>query len=375
MTYYVDTYESLTSVAAHLRSCDRIALDTEAASFHRYSQRACLVQVSTPTVDALIDPIALADLGPLSGPLNRSELEVVMHDADSDLRILDRDFSLRVARVFDTRVAAQLLGEPAIGLAALLEKHLGIALDKRFQRADWSIRPLPPEMVAYAITDTKHLVALRDRLELDLKAKDRFEWAQEEFALLPGIRWSPREPDPDAYLRISGVRDLGPVHKGVARALNDCRDAIAKEADRAPFRVFGNEHLVAMAMAAPRTLSELSAVPRIPSSIVQRYGSRIVDAVAEALAQPPIEGARKPPRARERFDPATEERMARLKVVRTSRADELGLDPGVLCPNGTLAAIARAWSAPRKDLGEVAELKRWQRLALGQESLVKALNG
>src|SRR5690242_10584770 len=126
MIEFIDTYNKLHEFAAHLLNCDRIALDTEAASFHRYSQRSCLVQVSTGAVDAIIDPMAVPDLSGLTAPLSRGDLLVVMHDADSDLRALDRDFALRVARVFDTRVAAQLLGEPAIGLAALLEKYLEI---------------------------------------------------------------------------------------------------------------------------------------------------------------------------------------------------------------------------------------------------------
>ena len=173
MIRYIDTYDAIGGLAADLLSCDSIALDTEAASFHRYSQRACLVQISAAGFDALIDPFAIPDLEPLRPVLIRDRLETVMHDADSDLRILDRDYGLRVGKVFDTRVAAQLLGEPGIGLAALLEKYLATKLDKRFQRADWSLRPLSPEMMEYAASDTRHLHALRDLLRNELSNRGR----------------------------------------------------------------------------------------------------------------------------------------------------------------------------------------------------------
>ena len=375
MIEFIDSYDKLHEFAEHLLNCDRIALDTEAASFHRYSQRSCLVQVSTGAVDAIIDPMAVPDLSGLMAPLSSGDLLVVMHDADSDLRALDRDFALRVARVFDTRVAAQLLGEPGIGLAALLEKYLEITLDKRFQRADWSMRPLSADMVEYAVTDTKHLVALSDRLRGELLAGGRLEWAQEEFSLLPAVRWSPREQDPDAYLRVAGVRRLSPVQRTLARALYECRDTIAREMDRAPFRVMGNEHLVAIAAAEPRTLSELSGVPRMPPSIVQRYGSRIVAALTDALSKPLVETSRRPARSREPHDPTVEERVSRLKALRSARALQYQIDPGVLFPNGTLVALARAWSGPQTDFDSVPSLRRWQRGVLGEVSLREALAG
>jgi len=375
MIRYIDTYDAIRDLADDLRSCDSIALDTEAASFHRYSQRACLVQISTGAFDSLIDPLALPDLEPLRPMLVRSDLETVMHDADSDLRILDRDYGLRVGKVFDTRIAAQLLGEPGIGLAALLEKYLDTKLDKRFQRADWSIRPLSDEMMEYAASDTRHLHRLRDLLRTELSSRGRLAWADEEFARLPQTKWEPREPEADPHMRMAGVRALGPDHRRVARGLYGWRDATAKAMDRAPFRVMGNEHLVAIAAVAPKNLAELEAVPRLPPSMVARWGDQLLRAVAAALAQPPEEESRPSRGARSKYDPAVEERLVRLKALRSSRAVELGLEPGVLCPNGTLGAMAKAWVGPRTDLAAVTELRVWQRQALGEDVVRKALGG
>lgn len=375
MISYIDTYDMLRDLAATLRSCDRIAVDTEAASFHRYSQKTCLVQVSTTELDAVIDPNGLPDLEPLHEVLRTPKTETVMHDADSDLRVLDRDFRLHVAKVFDTRVAAQLLGEPGIGLAALLEKYLGETLDKRFQRADWSQRPLTPEMIEYAASDTRHLHALRSRLHKELESRGRLEWAEEEFAALASVRWTPRDDDDEAYLRVSGVRALPPPQRAVMQALYDWRDATAQAMDRAPFRVIGNEYLVAIARVSPRNMADLKGVPRLPPSLIDRYGDQMLAAVEQGITNPKPVERRDRPRRQGGFDPGVDERLQRLKALRAAKALELGLEAGVLCPNATLTAVARAWTGPRTNVGEVVELRRWQWRALGDDAMRAALTG
>ncbi|MGH7605718.1 MAG: ribonuclease D, partial [Gemmatimonadales bacterium] len=224
---YVATPGALTALVESVRREPRVAVDTEAASFHRYRDRIYLIQLSTPRETALIDPLAVADLAPLGTILADPEIEKVFHDADYDLRVLDRDYGFRAVRLFDTRIAAQLVGEPAIGLAALLEKFLGVKLAKEHQKADWSRRPLPAGMLAYAAADTHHLLALRDLLERRLRELGRLAWATEEFAQLERLRWTggggPGGPEPgagatggpggsnsDAYLRVKGVKALPP---------------------------------------------------------------------------------------------------------------------------------------------------------------------
>ena len=159
-----------------------LAVDTEAASFHRYRDRVYLLQLSTREATVVVDPLAVEDLGDFGAMLADRSVEVVFHDADYDLRLLGREFGFVATNLFDTRIAAQLLNEPGIGLAALLEKYLGVKLDKRFQRADWSGRPLSPGMLEYAASDTHYLPTLRDILESRLAEMGRLEWAREEFA-------------------------------------------------------------------------------------------------------------------------------------------------------------------------------------------------
>ena len=175
--------ERLEALAVQLSGAGLLAIDTEAAGYHRYHDRICLLQVSTRTDTWVIDTLAVSDIAPLTPLLASDAVEVVLHDADYDLRLLARDYGVRVTHLFDTKLAAQLLGEPQIGLASLLEKHLGVKLDKKHQRADWAQRPLPEDMIAYAAEDTKHLAALRDVLRRALERANRMHWAEEEFEL------------------------------------------------------------------------------------------------------------------------------------------------------------------------------------------------
>jgi ribonuclease D len=362
---------SLEALAARFTEASRIAFDTESASFHRYTDRVYLIQVSSDRETALVDPLALPDLSPLGALLADERIEVVFHDADYDLRVLDRDYGFRACRVFDTRIAAQLLGEPAVGLAALMEKYLGVALDKRLQRADWSTRPLTPAMIAYAAADTMHLPGLRDLLAGKLQAAGRWAWAQEEFAQLEHLRWTAPLSE-DGYLRIKGARLLPRRSQAVLRAVHQWREQVAQGLDRSPFRVMPNEALLALARSVPQSLEQLHAVRGLPTSLAKRYGDQLLAAVSRGLAAPLDSLAVPERRPRQRPDAAQEARFERLKLLRNRRAEELTLEPGVICPNGALQAIARAAPSRRDALREIVELRRWQIEALGAAAILEA---
>lgn len=346
----------------------QLAIDTEAASFHRYHDRVYLLQVSSRRHTIVVDPLAVTDLSLLGEALRDPAVEVVFHDADYDLRLLERQFGFRAARLFDTRVAAQLLDEPGIGLAALLEKHLGVTLDKRFQRADWSQRPLTPEMLRYAATDTMHLLTLRDRLAADLDATDRMGWAAEEFALLETVRWN-EAPDEPAWLRMKGAKALKPRELAALRELHGWRDELAQRLDRAAFRILNNEPLLAIAKSLPTDLEGLRGIAGIGPETLSRRGNQLLAAVerARALPEHALPRLERPPRRAP--DLVYEARVERLKARRNALAPTLGLQPGVLCPNGTLEAIARSNPTTLEELATVPELRRWQLQAIGGELL------
>lgn len=333
------------------------------------------MQASITGFDFLIDTIALSDLTPLGTVLSSPTVEVVLHDADADLRVLDRDFGIHVARVFDTRVAAQVVGEPAIGLAALLLKYCGVTLDKRYQRADWSVRPLPVELVEYAASDTRHLSALRDALGSRLRDMARDSWAEEEFARLPHTRWSPPTDERDGHERLRGYRALPLDRRGVAQALYEWRDETARLADRAPFRVLGNEQIVQLARVAPKDLTALRGIPGVGASLITRHGEDLLRIIRDGLLRAPSVHRKRTDRPIAAADPRTEERMRRLKALRAGRAASLGIDPGVLCPNSTLAAMATLSRSDAGGFDSVGELRRWQREAMGGDAVLRATLG
>ena len=373
MDSYVARPDSLAELMAAVRREPRIAVDTEAASFHRYRDRIYLIQISTANRTALIDPLAVADLSPVGAVLADRGIEKTFHDADYDLRVLDRDYGFRAARLFDTRIAAQLAGEPAIGLAALLEKYAGVKLAKEHQKADWSQRPLPPPMLAYAAEDTRHLLALRDALERRLRELGRLEWANEEFARLEALRWTGvAEGDTDGYLRVKGAKGLPPRALAAFRELHRWRETVAERDDKAPFRVIGNDSLLAISKALPTTAGDLGKLKDVPASLARRHGDALLDAVARARALPETELPRLERSARPPKDPAFDARVERLKAVRNRAASELGIDPGVLCGRTTLEAVARAAPKDHAGLAQVGELRRWQSGVLG-EAMLEAL--
>jgi ribonuclease D len=243
----IQTAADLASLVERLRRAPLVAVDTEAASFHRYQDRIYLLQLSSRQETAVVDPLAAGTLAPVGELLADPAVEIVFHDADYDLRLLDREYNLHAEALFDTRVAAQLLNEPGIGLAALLEKYLGVRLDKRFQRADWSARPLSADMLAYAASDTRYLPELRDILARELEARGRMEWAREEFGLLTGIRAADPNGAEPGWLRLKGAKALRGRELAVLREVWEWREGVARRADRATFRILNNEPMLAIA--------------------------------------------------------------------------------------------------------------------------------
>ena len=368
MDSYVGSSETLSQVITAFRRDPLVAVDTEAASFHKYLDRIYLVQLSTTTHTAIIDPLAVADLTAVGDLLADRVVEKVFHDADYDLRILDRDYRFRAVSLFDTRIAAQLAGEPAIGLAALLEKYVGVKLSKAHQRADWSQRPVPPEMLAYAADDTRHLPALREALRIRLRELGRLSWAEEEFGPLEALRWTGANAA-DGYLRIKGARTLTDRQLGALRELYRWREELGAQQDRATFRIIGNDALLAVSRTLPRTAVALAQTAGVPPVLAARHGTELIACVHRALALDEEALPRIERSARTRKDPAFDARVDRLKAVRNRVAKEMGLDPGVLCGRGTLELIARARPKDRAGLAQVGGLRRWQINVLGDAML------
>jgi ribonuclease D len=362
---YLDTVPAVEQLTARIAGVRELALDTEGASFHRFVDRIYLLQLSTRDTHAVIDPLPIGQPAGLGRLLEDPAVEVVFHDADYDLRLLEQDYGWKIKHIFDTRIAAQLLGYTAFGLAALLERFFGVKLDKKHQRADWSMRPLTADMLDYAAQDTRYLLELKDRMSAELERMGRMAWAREEFALLEGTRWADEEPGM-GFLRLKGARDLNRRELAVLRELAPWRDAVAKQMDRATFRVLGNEQLLEVSRAQPRTRDALAKIKGMPRGILEQRGAELLDAVTRALDVPEAELPRFPKAARWDRDPDFDARVSALKTARDEAAKRLSLDPGVLCSRDRMEAVARRNPATVDELMEVTELRRWQAGELAQ---------
>lgn len=368
---YLDTTSVVDTFLESISDTNTLALDTEGASFHRFVDRIYLLQLSTRERTAIIDPIPIGQPAALGRLLEEPGVEIVFHDADYDLRLLHQDYGWHVRNIFDTRVAAQLLGLKAFGLAALLERYFGVKLDKKHQRADWSMRPLTPGMLDYAAQDTIHLLELRDRLKLELEQLGRWTWAQEEFRLLEGTKW-PGDDAGNAFLRIKGARDLTRRELAVLRELVPWRDGVARALDRATFRVVGNEQLLEASRVKPASRDALAAIKGMPRGMIESRGEEILAAVQRGVAVPDAELPRFPKAARWDRDPDFDARTTALKTVRDAAASRLDLDPGVLCSRDRLESVARKNPSTREELDAISELRNWQKAELGEDFL-KAL--
>lgn len=368
---YLDTDASVTEWLKGARKAKRLALDTEGASFHRYVDRIYLLQLSTDEKHAIIDPLAVASPALLGELIEDPKVEVVFHDADYDLRLLHQDYGWNVRHVFDTRVAAQLLGLKAFGLAALLERAFGLKLDKKHQRADWSMRPLTADMLDYAAQDTMHLLGLRDQLHDELEKKGRLAWAREEFERLESVRWAPDDSS-NAFLKVKGARDLTRRELAVFRELVQWRDAAALKLDRATFRVVSNDVLIEAAKSHPASKEGLGKLKGMPRGILERAAPEIIAAIDRGLAVPESDLPKFPKSARWDRDPEFDAKVGAVKQVRDAAATRLELDPGVLCSRERMETVVRLLPGEADELTQIPEFRRWQIAELGA-GFVKAL--
>ena len=376
---YVQTPAAAGRVEAALAGASSVALDCEAAGFHRYSDRLCLVQLSTPDETFVLDPLAVDPVPCLKPFLEDRGRRVVMHGGAYDLRLLARDLGIMVASPADTQIAASLLGETAVGLQALLERHLGVRVSKKFQRADWAKRPLTREMIDYAAGDTRHLHRLIAALEGELRRKGRLGWAEEEYRRLAESAADARddEPAPDPVTRFKLARRMDDRSVTALREVIAWRDGIARAWDRAPFRVVGDAALAAVVTERPASIGALAAVKGFPARLAHTKGRSLLDVLGRVDRLPESRLSPYPPYTGGGRRPTPEEEAAfeRLKGARNRAAGRLGLERGRMMANHVLRSVAAAWPGGRDELADVPEVRRWQVETVGDELLAALKRG
>ncbi|MBI2354289.1 MAG: ribonuclease D [Deltaproteobacteria bacterium] len=363
----------LSEVASMLGRETEVAVDLEMDSLHHYREKVCLIQVSTRSESWLIDPLAFKDLSPLAVPLADPHIRTVLHGADYDIRSLHRDFGIEVNSLFDTMLAARFLGITEFGLAALLKARFAVELNKKYQKADWSKRPLSPEMCAYATADTAYLLPLYDQIRNELTEKGRLSWLEEECRLVCRARVTEKEGP--LFLSCKGAGKLKGRALAILEELLRLRDRQARDLDRPAFKVISAETLLEVAEKRPRNLNELAAVKGMTPGQIHRYGEGILAAIATALALPEDELPRFPRKLREEPADGAKERLKRLKRWREHKSAGLGLEPGVVAPNWLLEAIADAELASIAALDGIAGMREWQKQLYGEEIVAIAAEG
>jgi ribonuclease D len=356
---WIDDQQTFDDAFARVAQEATVAVDTEADSLHSYFDKVCLIQISIPGDDLVIDPLRPLDLKRFGDVLADRNIVKVLHGADYDLRILNRDFGFTIGNVIDTMVCAQLLGYEQFGLGALLQRHFGMTVDKSHQRADWAMRPLPPQMLDYAATDTRHLIALAAKLREELEALGRWDWALEEFSRLENIRFSEKEDDGEPFRRLKSLGGLDRRALAIVRDLYNWRDDLARKADRPPFKIIGNDAIVEVAKARPQTFAELTAIKAVSQYHRNRYSRDLLRMVAAALALPEEVLPEKSESKGWIRDKALESRINKLKTARDRVAKELKIDGSVLAPRHILTAIAQSGTL------DVPVMREWQKRVLG----------
>ena len=342
-----------------------IAVDTESDSLYRYFHKVCLIQISTPTTDYIVDPLRLPDISPLGAILADPRVEKVFHAADNDILLMKRDFGFTFANIFDTMLAARILGWPRVSLAALSEERFGVKLDKRAQLTDWGRRPLTTEQLRYAALDTHFLIPLRDELERELRARRRWLEAQEAFAALPDVQYIEKPFDPDGFWHSKAARDLQPAELAVLRELYLWREGEARALDCPPFKVINDDGLAHLSRAQPRRPDELPrALRRDPQTT-----RAILNAIERGRAAPPPTPPRRPREDYQRPDPSVIACYDRLRAWRTTRAAERGVDADVILANHALMTIARAAPTDLEQLATLGVLGEWKLSEYGPDLL------
>ena len=352
---YIDTDESLERLSERVRRADRIALDTEGNSLHNYFEKVCLIQVGVEGDQYIVDPLSGVNLNAFFDALSSTQL--IFHAADYDLRILraSHDFVPKTG-VFDTMLAAQLLGYDELGLAQVVYRHFEVKLAKGGQKSNWTRRPLSDGQLTYAADDTRFLDDLCDRLRDELAEKDRLEWHRQACQRMVDGAMNHARPDSDEVWRIRGMGTRSPRELNCIREIWRWRDAEARRIDRPPFRIMGNKGVLSLAEWAVSRSNEdagdgLEDRKEIPKRIASGQLARLKHAVQRADGMPEEEwpGPRKKT-GPQRISSDEKHRVDRLSVARARIAQEMEIEPSVIAPRAALESIVRAQAESAEEI-------------------------
>lgn len=373
---------AFSEMLAQLGSRKLLALDTESDSLYSYHTKVCLIQISSlgegvdeadtdpnHVVDYLVDPLRFDAFGPLGELMADPSMEVIIHAAENDIALLQREYGFSFANLFDTQLAARILGWQRAGLAAILEEQFGVVSDKRMQRTNWGKRPLTPEQIAYAQMDTHYLPALRSRQIQELRARDRWEEAQEGFAQLAALDYSDRPVNDRDFWSMKETRHVDHADMNVLKALWEWREQEAERQDRPPFKIVRNQILVDLAQRKPTSQQGLARVSALSSSEVKRYGNALLAAVREGKEQPLPPLPEPTVRPEQLLDRVTLGRFDALRKWRAATAQARGVAPDIVLTNDILLEVAKRLPQHVDDLVQIEGIGPWKAKTYGPDLL------
>lgn len=363
-----DAFEDLLDV---LHEEDEIAVDTEADSFYSFRDKVCLIQVTARGQDWLVDPLGKVDLAGLGPILSDPTKTKIFHDAEYDVLILGREYGFRFAGLYDTRVAAAVLGSEAPGLASVLRDRFGVQLDKSQQRSNWAKRPLTSKQIAYARLDTRFLLPLMHEQKEELERQNRTMIVDSECRRLEALDPPPTEAHPDDFVKIKGARTLDPKGVSALKELYAVRQKLAERYDLPPFRILGNKPMLEVARVRPRNEAELLRIEGITSKVLGRLGNRVQRALERAARKGPIKRLPMSPKraGMGQLDDIQSELHDRLKTVRKDASERLGIESAYLINRRVLMRLAEARPATLRELEDIEGLEPWQLTEFGDEIL------
>lgn len=362
----IDSFPQLKAIAGELEKEKTIAVDLEADSMYHFREKVCLIQMATRKKSIIIDPLRIDDLSPLKPLFLRDDIKKIFHGADYDVRCLYRDFDVKINNLFDTQIASMFLGVNETSLDAVLQHRFKVRLNKKYQKKDWSVRPLPEEMLSYAAMDVKYLLPLCDQLKTALAQLNRLSWVEEECEMLSKVRPASVNNEP-LFLKFKGAGRLDPRTLAILESLLVFRKRMAEKKDKPLYKIFRNASLMRIAMHMPPNKERLAAMGELSQKQIGMYGDGLIRAVTRASK---MADDNLPAYPRERSRPmkvGVPERVRTLKSWRQSRANRLNMDPALICNNALAGFIATRNPRDIAGLQTIPGIRKWQIREFGKE--------
>ncbi len=314
-------------------------------NLHHYGVYISLIQISSRTRTWIIDVIGLGKIDPIIDILEDPKIQKIFHDTGFDLRVLHMQFNCRPKNIYDTELAARLLGYEEIGLGSLLERFFSIKKRGKFQMADWTKRPISEQMLRYAAKDTIYLIKLREILTKNLQQKGRLEWAMQEFEEIENKELTYQE---GTYSDLRGFKRLTPKQRAILKRLYFLRERLAKKVDRPTFYIISTKRIIELAKNPPKTVSEWKKIKGV-HPIMKRKAWRFHEETQKGMK----ESIDIPPKKIKRFNHAQREHSSRLSKIRDKISEEINIPRHMILSQDQIRDIVLTRTA--------GSLRSWQK--------------